>query len=76
MHKETTPGSAVATSKTYSPRFADVCIGKDGRTCLLMVNSEDTLLGLTSPGVTRSGRIVSVTGTGRVDAPMVFFTKL
>ena len=74
--KETTPGSSVSTLNNYRPDFADVAFSKDGHPCLLMINCENTILGLTSPGITSSGRIVSVTGTGSVDAPMVFFLRL
>lgn len=76
FRRETVGGSAVASLAEYSPRFASVAIDKAGGTCLLMVNSEDTIIGLTSVGVTGAGQAVSVTGTGRVDNPMVFFRRM
>ena len=74
-HKETGGGNAIASSSTYSPRFASVQMTKDGHPCILMVNSEDTLIGITNTGVTGGGRVVSGTSTGRVDSPKVFFVK-
>lgn len=76
FHKETGGGAAVAASTTYSPRYASVVIAPDGHPCVLMVDSEDTIVGLTSvqPGAAAEGR--TTTGGLRVDAPMVFFLKL
>jgi hypothetical protein len=73
--KDTVAGNAVAAVYEYRPRFASVAVGKDGKTCLLVVNSENTILGLTTAGVTSSGRVVSAMGTGRVENPAVFFLK-
>ena len=76
FHKETGGGNAIGAVYEYTPRFASVATGKDGRACVLLVTSEDTIIGLTSPALTSSGRVVSATGTGRVDSPAVFFLKL
>ena len=53
-----------------------VALDKDGKPCLLMVNNEDTIVGVSSPGVTSSGRAVTATGSLRVDNPAVYFLKL
>jgi hypothetical protein len=76
MHKETGGGNAVSTSNTFRPRFASVVMGKDGHPCLLMVNVQNTILGITNAGITSSGRAVSALSTGSTDSPMVFFVKL
>lgn len=73
--KETGGGNAVAALNSYSPRFASVVTATDGTPCILMVTNENTIVGLTSPGVTDSGRVVPVTGTVSVDNPMVYFLK-
>ncbi|MBI1372979.1 MAG: hypothetical protein GC159_09485 [Phycisphaera sp.] len=75
-YKETVGGAGAGTVNSYSPRFAAVAMGKDGKPVVVMVNSEDTIIGLTSVGTTASGRAVVSTGTGRVDAPAVFFVKM
>jgi hypothetical protein len=74
--KETVAGNTVGALKSHKPRFASVAIAKDGKPCLLIVDNEDTIVGLTSPGVTSSGRVVSGTGSIRMDNPAVYFLKL
>ncbi|MBI3881016.1 MAG: exo-alpha-sialidase [Verrucomicrobia bacterium] len=73
--KETVAGNTIGALKSYKPRFAAVAVGKDGKPCLLMVKNEDTIVGVTSPGVTSSGRSVTATGSLRVDHPAVYFLK-
>ena len=74
-HKETGGSNAISSSKSYSPHFANVQMTKEGRPCILMVNSENTLIGITNAGVTSGGRVVSGLSTGRVSSPNVYFLK-
>ena len=74
--KETVGGNTIGALKSHKPRFASVALAKDGRPCLLMVDNEDTIVGVSSPGVTSSGRVVSGTGSVRTDSPAVYFIKL
>lgn len=73
-HKDTGVASSASVSTTYSPRFATVILDADGHPCVLMVNSEDSLIGLGSPALA-GGAVVSSISTARVDAPMVFFKR-
>lgn len=75
FNKETVGGNAIGAVTSHKPRFAAVALDKAGKPCLLMVNSEDTLLGVTSTGVTAGGRVVTGTGTARVDNPAVYFLR-
>jgi hypothetical protein len=76
FNKETVGGNAIGAVTSHKPRFAAVALDKAGKPCVLMVNSENTLLGVTSTGVTSGGRVVTGTGTARVDNPAVFFVRL
>lgn len=58
----------VSLLETYSPRHATVVIDKDGHSCLLMVNSTDSLAATTTGG--------HVTGSVRTASPTVFFVRL
>jgi len=75
FNKETGGGNAVGALYQYRPRFAAVAVAKDGKPCLLLVNTEDTIVGLTTAGVTGSGRAVAAMGSFRTDNPAVFFLK-
>lgn len=74
--KETVAGNTIGALKSHKPKFASVILAKDGRPCLLMVDNEDTIVGVSSPGVTSSGRAVTATGGLRSDNPAVYFLKL
>ena len=75
FNKETGGGNAVGALYQYRPRFAAVAVGKDGKPGLLLVNTEDTIVGLTTAGVTSSGRAVAAMGSFRTDNPAVFYLK-
>lgn len=75
FNKETVGGNAIGTVTSHKPRFAAVALDKAGKLCLLIVNSENTLLGITSTGRTTGGRVVAGIGSARVDNPAVFFLR-
>ena len=75
-HKDTGGGNAIASLSTYAPRFASIAMMKDGHACVLMVNNEKTLIGITNAGVTAGGRAVSSTSGESVSSPKVFFLRL
>lgn len=74
--KETVAGNTIGALKSHKPKFASVVLASDGKPCLLMVDNEDTIVGISSPGVTGSGRAVTATGSLRSDNPAVYFLKL
>ncbi|HVY69114.1 MAG TPA: hypothetical protein VHH73_04265 [Verrucomicrobiae bacterium] len=76
FNKETVAGNTIGALKSHKPRYCAVTLGKDGRPCLLLIDNEDTIVGVTSPGVTASGRAVTATGGLRTDNPAVYFLKL
>ena len=76
FNKETTPGNTIGSLKSHKPKFASVVLAKDGKPCLLMVDNEDTIVGVSSTGVTTGGRVVTGTGSLRTDNPAVYFLKL
>lgn len=74
--KETVAGNTIGALKSHKPKFTSVVLASDGKPCLLMVDNEDTIVGVSSPGVTSSGRAVTATGSLRSDNPAVYFLKL
>lgn len=74
--RNTVGRNSISTSNSYVPRFASVVAGADGKPNLLIVNTENTILGVTTAGVTGTGREVATTSTGSVDNPAVFFLKM
>lgn len=74
--KETTAGNTIGALKSHKPRFAAVALARDGHPCVLLVDNEDTIVGVTSAGTTGSGRVVTGTGSLRTDNPAVYFLRL
>ena len=69
-------GSSVGELVTYSPRSDAVILDADGRRCVLMVNSADTLLSIGTPVANGNGQAATALSLpGRVDSPMVFFRR-
>jgi hypothetical protein len=75
-HKATSAASSIDLGKTYLTAFASICMDKDGKPCVLMVNKESSLIGVTTPVGSGAGTVVGALSTGRVDSPMVFFLRM
>ena len=76
FNKETTAGNTIGALKSHKPRFASVVLARDGKPCLLLVDNEDTIVGVSSTGATTGGWVVTGTGSLRTDNPAVYFLKL
>lgn len=73
--KQTTPVDTLGAVYMYKPVYAAATFAGDGHACLLMVNNEDTTIGVSSTGVTTGGTVVKSIGGLRTDNPSVYFVK-
>ncbi len=74
--RETTSADTLGAITKHKPRFASIALGKDNVPRLLMVDTEDTLVGVSSTGVTTGGQRVTASGSLRTDRPALFYLRL
>ena len=74
--RETTSADTIGAIRKHKPRFASIALGKDNVPRLLMVDIEDTTVGVSSTGVTTGGQLVTASGSLRTDRPALFYLRL